>query len=124
MYVCVFDLCRQSYDVDIELEIPGTNTKASNTLDLKNPFFRYTGQQPQPPPGCEDTSPSENYWLQQDTGMSVEQVQPNVFSMGTLLNGGGMGDGHLQTGVVQNNLVPLVNAAPINPGSIPAATIV
>ncbi|GAB6028892.1 Ecto-ADP-ribosyltransferase 4 [Chamberlinius hualienensis] len=57
---------RQSYDVDIELCVAGTGTKSSNTLDLKNPYFRYTGQSPQPPPGHSNTSPSENYWNQLD----------------------------------------------------------
>jgi len=46
--------------------------KSSNELDLKNPFFRYTGQQPQPPPGNNHTSPSEAYWNQQDlTGICL-----------------------------------------------------
>jgi len=40
--------------------------KSCNVLDLKNPFFRYTGQQPQPPPGNNHTSPSEAYWNQHD----------------------------------------------------------
>ena len=53
---------RQSYDVELELTIPGTNTKSTNTLDLKNPFFRYTGQQPAAPPGTNSTSPSDAYW--------------------------------------------------------------
>ena len=56
----------QSYDVEINLGIPGTTIKSSNVLDLKNPFFRYTGQQPQPPPGNNHTSPSDGYWNQQD----------------------------------------------------------
>jgi len=57
---------RQSYDVEINMAVPGTTMKSSNVLDLKNPFFRYTGQQPQPPPGTNHTSPSESYWNQQD----------------------------------------------------------
>lgn len=48
--------------MDIELNIPGTNTKSCNTLDLKNPFFRYTGQAPQAPPGTNTGSATDQYW--------------------------------------------------------------
>ena len=58
--------CRQSYDVDIELGVVNSGVISTNTLDLKNPFFRYTGQQPQPPPGTNNTSPTELYWTQQE----------------------------------------------------------
>jgi len=61
----------QSYDVEMTLGIPGTTIKSSNILDLKNPFFRYTGQQPQPPPGTNNTSPSDGYWNQQDMTAQV-----------------------------------------------------
>jgi histone-arginine methyltransferase CARM1 len=114
---------RQSYDVELHLAIPGTTMKSTNVLDLKNPFFRYTGQQPQPPPGTNHTSPSETYWNQQDlTGA----VQANAFNV-ALLNGG-MGDGSQllqvdQAGVMYNNLMPLGNVAPIHPGSIPSPGI-
>ncbi|VDI55450.1 histone-arginine methyltransferase CARMER-like isoform X1 [Mytilus galloprovincialis] len=107
---------RQSYDVDIELNIPGTSSKSQNTLDLKNPFFRYTGQQPSPPPGTNNTSPTDNYWN------STMLNQTNY--MNGILNG--MQDQQTvqilnQQGVIQQNLIPVSNiSAPINPGSIPS----
>ena len=57
---------KQSYDVTIECKIMGTSTQSVNTLDLKNPYFRYTGVTPAPPPGGDDVSPSEAYWNQVD----------------------------------------------------------
>jgi len=58
---------RQSYDVTIDLKLEGTNMESSsNTLDLKNPYFRYTGAAAQPPPGLNNTSPSESYWTTLD----------------------------------------------------------
>uniref|UniRef100_T1JIP0 type I protein arginine methyltransferase n=1 Tax=Strigamia maritima TaxID=126957 RepID=T1JIP0_STRMM len=65
---------RQSYDVEIELCVEGTGTRSFNTLDLKNPYFRYTGQVPQPPPGQNNSSPSENYWNQFDQQQLARQT--------------------------------------------------
>ncbi|MGH0189048.1 UNVERIFIED_CONTAM: hypothetical protein FKN15_033059 [Acipenser sinensis] len=53
---------RQSYDISIVAQVDQTGSKSSNLLDLKNPFFRYTGATPSPPPGSHYTSPSENMW--------------------------------------------------------------
>ena len=50
--------------MELELSVAGMNNKSTNTLDLKNPFFRYTGQQPAAPPGANNTSPSDAYWTQ------------------------------------------------------------
>lgn len=73
---------RQSYNVQIELqvdEIPGSHS--SNSLDLKNPYFRYTGQPVQQPPGCNQTSPSEDYWQQ------IDAAQQQHMNGGNLING-------------------------------------
>lgn len=39
---------------------------SSNTLDLKNPYFRYTGAVAPLPAGLNSTSPSESYWTTLD----------------------------------------------------------
>lgn len=57
---------RQSYDVTINLHLEGTSFTSTNMLDLKNPYFRYTGTPAAPPPGLNSTSPSENIWTQLD----------------------------------------------------------
>jgi len=118
---------RQSYDVEMELSVPGTNNRSSSILDLKNPFFRYTGQAPQPPPGTNQTSPSEAYWNGTDPTLQVVAVQGQNLAGYAMLNGM---DGQTDTGQHgasssnQGNLIQLANMAPINPGSIPSATVV
>ncbi|XP_064416965.1 histone-arginine methyltransferase CARM1 isoform X2 [Latimeria chalumnae] len=71
---------RQSYDISIVAQVDQTGSKSSNLLDLKNPFFRYTGTTPSPPPGSHYTSPSENMWnsaggYNLNAGMSVTGMQ-------------------------------------------------
>ncbi|XP_046405920.1 histone-arginine methyltransferase CARMER isoform X3 [Ischnura elegans] len=103
---------RQSYDVTIELCVEGTGTRSSNTLDLKNPYFRYTGQAPQAPPGQNTTSPSENYWSHLDA-QAVNMVN------GISVNG--LGEVSIDAGQTAANLIGLDllgNQPNIHPGSI------
>ncbi|XP_033096886.1 histone-arginine methyltransferase CARMER-like isoform X1 [Anneissia japonica] len=87
---------RQSYDIDMELQAEDSNIKSTNRLDLKNPFFHYTGQQPAAPPSSQTVSPSDSYWNQL-------QVSPSVVNgYGNVLN------------VMQSNLIPIVNSDPIS----------
>ncbi|CAF1112249.1 unnamed protein product [Adineta ricciae] len=53
---------KQSYDVELYLEIEGTNISVENVLDLKNPYFRYPNAPVQAPPGQQHDSPTEQYW--------------------------------------------------------------
>jgi len=107
---------KQSYDVTIECMIMGTTTKSTNSLDLKNPYFRYTGVQPPPPPGENNQSPSEAYWTQVDMQGARQAVN--------LVNGmivDGLGHVSLDSGtpgnVQANNALSQAN---IHQGSIPA----
>jgi len=73
---------RQSYDVLINLMVDGLpHTSSSNNLDLKNPYFRYTGQPPQPPPGVNTISPSESYWANLDLQSTTSGIFIIVFSI-------------------------------------------
>ncbi|XP_067122561.1 histone-arginine methyltransferase CARMER isoform X2 [Centruroides vittatus] len=95
---------RQSYDVEIELCVEGTGTRAFNTLDLKNPFFRYTGQAIQPPPGCNETSPSESYWQTLDAQNGVTTNAELVVNGMTLMNGDNVMEVHPVQQPSQQNL--------------------
>merc|ERR1719319_1675478 len=107
---------KQSYDLTIECKIEGTSTMSTNTLDLKNPYFRYTGVQPAPPPGNLTSSPSEAYWSQVDMQGARQAVN--------LVNGmivDGLGHVSLDSGApgsaLANNTLSQAN---IHQGSIPA----
>jgi histone-arginine methyltransferase CARM1 len=117
---------RQSYDVDIELYKPGSGVMHTNSLDLKNPCFRYTGQPIQPPPGTNHCSPTDAYWNQQDA--TVDQNQADTSNI-VAVNGDGAHYIQLQqSGAVYNNYMPPANLmaglAGINPGSIPSPAVV
>uniref|UniRef100_A0A8C6U2R2 Histone-arginine methyltransferase CARM1 n=1 Tax=Neogobius melanostomus TaxID=47308 RepID=A0A8C6U2R2_9GOBI len=101
---------RQSYDISIVAQVDQTGSKSSNLLDLKNPFFRYTGTTPNPPPGSHYTSPSENMW---NTGAvyNMSQVMapsgmPTAYDLSTVIGSG--------TPASHNNLIPLVNTGIVN----------
>ncbi|XP_044764864.1 histone-arginine methyltransferase CARMER isoform X3 [Coccinella septempunctata] len=116
---------RQSYDVTIELTVEGTTQCSTNTLDLKNPYFRYTGAPVQPPPGVSNVSPSENYWSQLD----AQGVRNEYFTAVNMVNGmsvNGLGEVSMDTtqtvlnnNLMANNLIALDGAPPnIHPGCI------
>uniref|UniRef100_A0A8C1D3D7 Histone-arginine methyltransferase CARM1 n=1 Tax=Cyprinus carpio carpio TaxID=630221 RepID=A0A8C1D3D7_CYPCA len=95
---------RQSYDISIVAQVDQTGSKSSNLLDLKNPFFRYTGTTPTPPPGSHYSSPSENMWNTGGTysmsqGMAVSGM-PTAYDLSTVIGGSG-------TTVSHNNLIPI-----------------
>ncbi|XP_005102517.1 histone-arginine methyltransferase CARMER isoform X2 [Aplysia californica] len=126
---------RQSYDVDIELNIPGTGNKSLNCLDLKNPFFRYTGTAPAAPPGSNQSSATDTYWnnLLASGDTQQQQTYVNGFVNGIVDVGQVLVQQQQQQqqqqqpaavvqqqGVVQGNLIAMSQTAPINPGSIPS----
>uniref|UniRef100_A0A8D3B2C0 Histone-arginine methyltransferase CARM1 n=1 Tax=Scophthalmus maximus TaxID=52904 RepID=A0A8D3B2C0_SCOMX len=100
---------RQSYDISIVAQVDQTGSKSSNLLDLKNPFFRYTGSTPNPPPGSHYTSPSENMWntgaYSMNQGMAVSGM-PAAYDLSTVIGSG--------PSVSHNNLIPLVNTGIVN----------
>ncbi|CAF2496111.1 unnamed protein product [Rotaria sp. Silwood2] len=72
---------KQSYDVEIFLQIDGTTISAKNILDLKNPYFRYPNQPMQVPPGQYHESPTEQYWngVQNDQmALTTGTLQSNI----------------------------------------------
>ncbi|KAF1562371.1 Histone-arginine methyltransferase CARM1, partial [Eudyptes schlegeli] len=96
-------IANKSYDISIVAQVDQTGSKSSNLLDLKNPFFRYTGTTPSPPPGSHYTSPSENMWntgstYNMSTGMAVAGM-PAAYDLSSVIAGG--------SNVGHNNLIPL-----------------
>ncbi|CAH8598635.1 unnamed protein product [Schistosoma turkestanicum] len=79
---------RQSYDVQIELIVPGSETKIVNNLDLKNPHFRYNGYPPAPPPGSHVRSPTETYYANLCAQQQQQQQQQMELQSQTMLSNG------------------------------------
>ena len=89
----------------IELKLEGTNIESSkNMLDLKNPYFRYTGAAAQPPPGLNNTSPSESYWNTLDAQGARQAV--NMVN-GISVNGFGEVSMDAATGINSNSLLSI-----------------
>lgn len=63
--------CRQSYEVHVDIGVEGTSAQASNSLDLKNPFFRYSGQPVQSPPGSQSQSPTDMFWSNVSSALAL-----------------------------------------------------
>jgi len=87
--------------------------RSVNCLDLKNPYFRYTGQATGPPPGLNTVSPSEAYWSQLDA--QVRQIseggaQAATFDMSQWPTNGGQ----IQITNALNNTVNMVNGISLN----------
>ncbi|XP_023015616.1 arginine methyltransferase 4 isoform X1 [Leptinotarsa decemlineata] len=112
---------RQSYDVTIELNVEGTTQTSKNTLDLKNPYFRYTGAPVQPPPGVANVSPSESYWSQLDA-----QGVRNAVNMVNGMSVNGLGEVSMDTtqtllnnNLMASNLIALVDSQHMGDASQP-----
>uniref|UniRef100_A0A182K657 Histone-arginine methyltransferase CARMER n=1 Tax=Anopheles christyi TaxID=43041 RepID=A0A182K657_9DIPT len=96
---------RQSYDVEIDLKLEGTMISSSNTLDLKNPYFRYTGAPVAAPPGSNTTSPSEAFWSQLDA-----QGARNAVNLVNGITVNGLGEVDMSSTIINTNLMAIGGA--------------
>lgn len=110
---------RQSYDVEIELSLDGTKVRSTNTLDLKNPYFRYTGTQTPIPAGCNSISPTELYWnMASSTGTGANAGTENGLDAGC--GAGIMGNGLVVNAVGAYSGGGILGATPYALGGIPS----
>ena len=101
----------------IELGIDGTAQRSSNCLDLKNPYFRYSGLAPAQPPAASGVSPTETYFGQTNAavtnsgaaGPRGESAAPRVVGYN-----GTMG---LQDSQLVSNMVPVYGGTALATGS-------
>ena len=71
------------------MEVDGTGIKSKNTLDLKNPYFRYTGTQTPIPAGTNTVSPTELYWnMSTSTASGVNENGTLDGSCGSIMGNG------------------------------------
>ena len=71
------------------MTVDGTGIKSKNTLDLKNPYFRYTGTQTPTPAGTNTVSPTELYWNMATSSTSAVNENGNLDgSCGNMMTNG------------------------------------
>ena len=107
---------RQSYDVDIEVSVVGTNIRSVNSYDLKNPNFRYMSATAAPP-GSHHSCPTESYWDQGHASSQVVAPQPPVAHSVAQAYSHPPG----QTIIGANEVISLVNGGMLSPTSHTAA---
>lgn len=109
---------RQSYDVEIEVSLDGTKVRSTNTLDLKNPYFRYTGTQTPVPAGTNTVSPTDLYWnMASSTATGANVGNENSLDAGC---GGIMGNGLVVNTVGAYSGGGILGATPYALGGIPS----
>ena len=88
----------------------GTTIRSSNSLDLKNPYFRYTGTQAAIPAGTNTVSPTDLYWnMASSTASGVNAATENgldgacggIMGNGLMVNTVGAYNGGIQLSIIR-----------------------